>query len=183
MGWKNNKVFKEEPLRGFIESIVESSIGDTANQFIPSLTWHRGDMPVNLLEKLISYRRDLGTTGPNILSKIYDFDSRVSDVRDRREDYYKDLEGMSDESLDKTSLYTWFEDGGGRIPNTVAVDENIDIRDILAQRNVVKDLLLKQNESTNVFGDDIGGATKESTDDAILGIQRLQHIIERALNK
>lgn len=174
----------KKDIRTFIESIIESNIHDTTQQWMPSLRWQKGDMPTNILEQLISYRGGLGTTGPNVFNEIYDLESRVKDARARKEDNFGYPESLSDRSLDETSEWTWFTDEGGREPNTFAVDETVDIRDILAQRNILKDLLMKQSESTNIFNlpVDVGGATKESTDDVILGIQRLQHMIERGLD-
>ena len=179
-----DELLQENKLQKFIESIIESNIHDTTQQLMPSLRWQKGDMPTNILEQLISYRSDLGTTGPNVFNEIYDLESRVKDTRARKEDNFGYPESLSDRSLDETSEWTWFKDDGGREPNTFAIDETVDIRDILAQRNILKDLLIKQSESTNIFNRpvDVGGATKESTDDVILAIQRLQHMIERGLD-
>tara|TARA_Y100000593_G_scaffold6279_1_gene11984 strand:- start:984 stop:1652 length:669 start_codon:yes stop_codon:yes gene_type:complete len=182
-------------LRKLIQSIIEANVdvGSLSGynpEYMQKMGYkqpetffrhQKGDMPTSTLEQLINY------TGPDILNKEYDFESRVSDVRERRKDsphalIDSELEGLSDENLDATSLHTWFdsENYGS------AVDETVDVRDILAQRSILKDLLIKQEEDKRFYPikghTDIGGATKETTDNAILALQRLNHMIDRSLD-
>lgn len=181
-----------DSLRNLIKSIIESNVDvGSLSGYNPEymrkmgykepetfIRHQKGDIPTSTLEQLINY------TGPDILNQEYDFESRISDVRERRKDspHASELEGLSDENLDATSLYTWFdsENYGS------AADETVDVRDILAQRNILKELLIKQEEDKRILPikghTDIGGATKETTDAAILAILRLNHMITRSLD-
>ena len=66
------------------------------------------------------------------------------------------------------------------------MDANINILDIISQRERLRDLALIQEEDKNMFPieghTDIGGATKETTDNLLFSLLKFQDLINKGLN-
>ena len=62
------------------------------------------------------------------------------------------------------------------------MDADINILDIISQRERLRDLALKQEENKNIFGEDIEGGTKEDTDNLLFGLLKLQDLINKGLD-
>jgi hypothetical protein len=88
------------------------------------------------------------------MKQEYDFESRIKDARKR---YKPNLR---------------YEE----------MDANINILDIISQRERLRDLALKQEENKNIFGEDIEGGTKEDTDNLLFGLLKLQDLINKGLD-
>ena len=62
------------------------------------------------------------------------------------------------------------------------MDADINILDIISQRETLKKLALKQEQSKNIFGEDIEGGTKEDTDNLLFGLLKLKDLIDKGLD-